>query len=122
MESTFKMKSNSMNMNVFTLEDNGQKYGNFDYSPDVIQSVLKNYSYYKTNADKIMNTNIISIYLDLDNAIAKTNLTERQQLALRYYSRGFTIDQIGERMNISHQAVSKLVSKLCKQISKTLQN
>lgn len=97
-------------------------YHAVDYSKvEVIQGLLRFYNDFKVQARKDMNTELVAIYLDLENAMKSVELPVRQQQAKDLYIKGWTEEEIGSIMDgITHQAVHKLIIKVCKKYSKFL--
>lgn len=97
-------------------------YQSVDYSkPEVIQALLRFYHDFKSQGHEDTVEELIVIYLDIDRALGVVKATERQMEALTLYMEGWTEEEIGEKMGgISHQAVHKLVMKVCEKVSKHL--
>lgn len=91
------------------------------HKPIVIQGLLRYLVDLKEKAKVSMNTELICIYLDIDRALENCGLSEKQRLAVNYYTEGWTETQICEKMDgVSHQAVHKLLNKSYKKIAKYL--
>jgi len=97
-------------------------FQSIDYGkPEVIQALLRFYHDFKTQAYEDFNAELLCIYIDLDKALKEVEITDRQREAITFYMEGWTEEEIGNLMgNISHQAVHKLVMKVCDKISKYL--
>jgi DNA-binding CsgD family transcriptional regulator len=95
------------------------QYHAVDYSnPTVIQGLLRFYYDYKTQSEWDMNAELVCIYCDLETAIANIDITDKQKKVMHWYMEGYTEDQIGVMMgNITHQAVRKLLMKVCTKVS-----
>jgi hypothetical protein len=87
-------------------------------STDVVQGLLKFYETFYNQAKTDMNTEILAICMDMQKALKNIHTTEKQRLAIALYMDGWTEEQIGGIMNgITHQAVHKLIIKVCKKVT-----
>lgn len=92
-----------------------------DYSnPDAIYGLLKFYNVFKAMGVKKMNTEILTIYIDIAKAIKGISSTENQLRLTALTMQGYQEKQIGDKLGITRQAVSKVMKKVCLKISKYL--
>lgn len=97
-------------------------FQSIDYSkPEVIQALLRFYHDFKSQAKEEFDEELICVYVDIDTALRSVFVTDRQVEALVYYMEGWTEEEIGALMGgITHQAVHKLVMKVCEKVSRYL--
>lgn len=68
-----------------------------------------------------MNTEIICVYLDLDKALDKVQFTTRQKTVLCLYMKGWTEQEIGNKMGgINRSVVCRHLQRIVKKIQKYL--
>lgn len=56
-------------------------------------------------------------YIVTDNMLSKLNLTPRQDAILHYRMQGFSVVAIADKLKVSHQAVSKQLTKIQDEVS-----
>lgn len=93
------------------------KYEQLSYTPVVIQVFLRNYLRFHSRAIQRMNEELIVLCADMSVALKSVRLTKRQRQALYYYVLGYTLEDIGLKMSISHPAVIGLVTRATEKIS-----
>lgn len=92
-----------------------------DYSnPKAIQGLLRFYYTFKSEMEYCPNFDMIDILADIDNAIKKCNLTDRQRKIVSMYMLGYVEEKIGEKFGITQQAVNKHLQYSCKKIAEYL--
>ncbi|MGE6227618.1 helix-turn-helix transcriptional regulator [Paenibacillus chitinolyticus] len=94
-----------------------QMYKSISYDKvEAIQGLLHYYHEFKSKGQENFIEEVVCIYADIDNALSGIKITKRQNEAIKYYMEGWTTEEIGEKMFVSHQAVRKLIMKVCYEI------
>jgi predicted DNA-binding protein (UPF0251 family) len=96
-----------------------QMYQSVSYGKvEVIQGLLRFYHDFKAQAAEDFTEELVCIYVDIDKAMKEIKMTDRQGEAIKLYMEGWTEEEIGNKMGgITHQAVHKLVMKVCSKVS-----
>lgn len=99
-----------------------QLYQSVTYAKvEVIQGLLRFYHDFKAQAAEDFTEELVCIYVDIDKAMSEIKVTDRQKEAVTLYMEGWTEEEIGNKMGgITHQAVHKLVMKVCSKVSENL--
>lgn len=121
-EMEFQITSMEVKRYMANISSKDLLFGNVVYEkPEVIQGLLRFYYDFKSQAQEDFTEELLCIYVDLDRALEKIKITDRQREALSHYMEGWTEEEIGKKMgDISHQAVHKLVVKVCVKVSEYL--
>lgn len=61
-------------------------------------------------------------YIVTDNMLSKLNLTPRQETILHYRMQGFSVVEIADKLKVSHQAISKQLTKIQNEVAEKFPN
>ena len=89
---------------------------NEDGETETTTEILDRVTYLKVN--RYYDIENMRDYIVTDNMLAKLNLTPRQETILHYRMQGFSVIEIADKLKVSHQAVSKQLSKIQNEVSK----
>lgn len=64
-----------------------------------------------------VNGELISLYASLDYLIDKCNLGENQKTIIKMIQYGYTLKEIGDKLDKSHQNIDKIFQRVCKRIA-----
>lgn len=92
-----------------------------DYSnPNAIQGLLRNYYTLKADMEYTPNFELICILSDLTKAIKFAKLTYSQKIVMKLYMLGYLEEEIAQRLHVSQPAICQCIGRLCKRISRYL--
>lgn len=90
---------------------------------DTAFQIEQNNFYHDAGDTFKFNVEILSLYIELDKLLAKCKLTDRQKLLLEYFTRGYTVADIGNEFGFSRSSVTKSLDIIVgKVVSKNNQN
>ncbi len=97
---------------------NDSLYQSVDYSNHkTIQGLVRFYYQLKVENDYRPNFDLITILVDIDIAIKKSSLSNKQRKILNLYMMGYTESKIGKQIGITQQGVNKYIQSTCKAMS-----
>jgi DNA-binding NarL/FixJ family response regulator len=92
-----------------------------DYAnTETIKGLLRFYFSLKAELDFKPNMEIVSILVDVEDGIKNSGLTDKQKRVLALYMEGWTEEEIGSMLSITHQAIHKHLTLICKKIANYL--
>lgn len=91
--------------------------GEFTYTKEIVQVLLRNYPYFRSKAEYRMDEELIVLLADIEVAMTSVKFTQRQKQALYYYMMGYTLEDIGVELGITHPAVVGLIERATEKLS-----
>ena len=88
---------------------------NEDGETETTSDILDRISYLKVN--RYYDIDNMRDYIVTDNMLSKLNLTPRQDMILHYRMQGFSVVEIADKLKVSHQAISKQLTKIQNEVS-----
>lgn len=88
---------------------------NEDGETETETDVLDRVTYLKVN--RYYDIDNMRDYVVTDNMLSKLNLTPRQDAILHYRMQGFSVVEIADKLKVSHQAISKQLTKIQYEVS-----
>ena len=88
---------------------------NEDGETETTSEILDRVTYLKVN--RYYDIENMRDYIVTDNMLSKLNLTPRQETILHYRMQGFSIVEIADKLKVSHQAISKQLTKIQNEVS-----
>ena len=88
---------------------------NDDGETETETEILDRITYLKVN--RYYDIENMRDYIVTDNMLSKLNLTPRQDMILHYRMQGFSVVDIADKLKVSHQAVSKQLTKIQDEVS-----
>ena len=88
---------------------------NEDGETETETDVLDRVTYLKVN--RYYDIDNMRDYVVTDNMLSKLNLTPRQDAILHYRMQGFSVVEIADKLKVSHQAISKQLTKIQDEVS-----
>ena len=88
---------------------------NEDGETETDTDVLDRVTYLKVN--RYYDIDNMRDYVVTDNMLSKLNLTPRQDAILHYRMQGFSVVEIADKLKVSHQAISKQLTKIQDEVS-----
>lgn len=88
---------------------------NDDGETETETDVLDRVTYLKVN--RYYDIDNMRDYIVTDNMLSKLNLTPRQDAILHYRMQGFSVVDIADKLKVSHQAISKQLTKIQDEVS-----
>ena len=89
---------------------------NEDGETETTTDILDRVTYLKVN--RYYDIDNMRDYIVTDNMLAKLNLTPRQETIIHYRMQGFSVVEIADKLKVSHQAISKQLTKIQDEVSK----
>lgn len=93
---------------------------NDDGETETETEILDRISYLKVN--RYYDIENMRDYIVTDNMLTKLNLTPRQETILHYRMQGFSVVEIADKLKVSHQAISKQLTKIQDEVSEKFPN
>lgn len=88
---------------------------NEDGETETTTEILDRVTYLKVN--RYYDIDNMRDYIVTDNMLSKLNLTPRQDAILHYRMQGFSVVEIADKLKVSHQAISKQLTKIQNEVS-----
>ena len=88
---------------------------NEDGETETTSDILDRIAYIKIN--RYYDIENMRDFVVTDNMLSKLNLTPRQDLILHYRMQGFSVVDIADKLKVSHQAISKQLTKIQNEVS-----
>lgn len=88
---------------------------NDDGETETETEILDRVTYLKVN--RYYDIDNMRDYIVTDNMLSKLNLTPRQDTILHYRMQGFSMVEIADKLKVSHQAISKQLGKIQKEVT-----
>lgn len=88
---------------------------NDDGETETETEILDRITYLKVN--RYYDIENMRDYIVTDNMLAKLNLTPRQETILHYRMQGVSVVEIADKLKVSHQAISKQLTKIQNEVS-----
>lgn len=96
-------------------------YKSINYSNEkTIQGLVRFYYALRTETEYKFNSELLTTLIDIELAIKNSDLTDRQRTVLQLYMKGWTEDDIGKKLDITQQGVSKHIQLICRKLSNYL--
>ena len=93
---------------------------NEDGETETETDVLDRVTYLKVN--RYYDIDNMRDYVVTDNMLSKLNLTPRQDAILHYRMQGFSVVEIADKLKVSHQAISKQLTKIQNEVAEKFPN
>lgn len=93
---------------------------NDDGETETETEILDRITYLKVN--RYYDIDNMRDYIVTDNMLSKLNLTPRQDAILHYRMQGFSVVEIADKLKVSHQAISKQLTKIQDEVSEKFPN
>ena len=93
---------------------------NDDGETETTSDILDRIAYIKIN--RYYDIENMRDFVVTDNMLSKLNLTPRQDLILHYRMQGFSVVEIADKLKVSHQAISKQLTKIQNEVTEKFPN
>lgn len=93
---------------------------NEDGETETEAEILDRITYLKVN--RYYDIDNMRDYVVTDNMLSKLNLTPRQETILHYRMQGFSVVEIADKLKVSHQAISKQLTKIQNEVAEKFPN
>ena len=93
---------------------------NEDGETETTSDILDRIAYIKIN--RYYDIENMRDFVVTDNMLSKLNLTPRQDLILHYRMQGFSVVEIADKLKVSHQAISKQLTKIQNEVTEKFPN